>query len=175
MQIIMYARRKYDAKLIQKVNTALSITWQDEELDLIFIFDTSSSLFCEEPTMVRIFTPKDNKDCVLITNLSSPIKSSHYDALRLFQHFESKRYNQLIFIEECKDNFGTGDIIIKKLLQSCDNLIPSRRRIPDVFNFLKDSFSIFYQQKRENVFIDNLETVNSRAKFIHHSATCTLP
>ncbi len=98
MQVIMYARRQYDANLIQQISEALKKAWPLDELDLVIIFDTSSALICEVPTMVRIFIPLNNRNSMTMVNLNAPSKSSHYDAIRLFQHFESTRKSQLIFI-----------------------------------------------------------------------------
>ena len=134
MQVIMYARRQYDANLIQQISEALKKAWPLDELDLVIIFDTSSALICEVPTMVRIFIPLNNRNSMTMVNLNAPSKSSHYDAIRLFQHFESTRKSQLIFIEKNTDAMNVGSKVIK----------------PEPLKFLENTFSILYQDENEH-------------------------
>ena len=163
MQVIMYARRQYDGSLIQQIRYALQLAWPHEELDLVMIFDTSSSLICEVPTMVRIFTPKDNHNNTTMTSLEAPANSSHYDAIRLFQHLESSQKSQLIFIEKNADVMNVGSKVIKQLLKTCKSLLPSRRMVPPALKFLETSFSILYQDVTEKGSIDNILKLNTNS------------
>jgi len=174
MQVIMYARRQYDADLIQQISGAIQQTWPYEELDLVVIFDTSSSLLCEVPTMVRIFTPKNNHNAMTMTSLNSPSNSSHYNAIRLFQHFESAQKSQLIFIEKNSGAINVGSKVIKQLLKTCKCLLPSRRMVPVLLQFLEKDFSILYQNDSEvestnNIYPIDIGTTQS-SHFENHSA-----
>jgi len=165
MQVIMYTRRQYDGNLIQQIHNALQVEWPYEELDLVLIFDISSSFLIEMPTMVRIFTPKNNPNSTTMSNLVSPVKSSHYDAIHLFQHFESRQKSQLIFIEKKADSMNIGIKIVKQLLGTFSSLLPSRRDLPSPLKFLEDAFSIFYQNNSgknsaDSIFKSNTNSVS---------------
>ena len=126
--------------------------------------------------MVRIFTPKNNLNAMTMTSLTAPSNSSHYNAIRLFQHFESAQKSQLIFIEKNADAINVGSKVIKQLLKTCKTLLPSRRMVPASLQFLEDSFSILYQDETEesvgsNVFQMNINPTQNETFSNHLNRT----
>ncbi len=165
MQVMIYVRSNYDSQLIQKVSEALDDSWPLVTLDLVVLFDTSSVFFTEAPTMVRIISTEQDKKSMSMSSLSSPIQSSHYDALHHFHHLEDSNDSQLIFIDKNSDLINTGSKILKKLLQTDNKILPSRRILPKQLEFLQLDFNVYYQEKNNHCSNPEISDTVSSFKF----------
>ncbi len=165
MQVILYIRTKYNPDFIQKANAALTTSWPLEDIDLVAIFDSSSPILNEAPTLVRIFTAQNNPNNVSMSSLSIPMKGSHYDAEKLFQQFESKHAIQLIIIDKNNRKKADGNKIVKQLFKTIGSIVDIKNTLPQPLHYLAQNFSIFAQNNGQSdihsEFLSNVIPLNS--------------
>jgi len=144
MQVFIYTSKEYDADFIKEIREVLYRDYSFDLLDIIVLFDKSSKLITEPPSIMRILSPVNDQDSTVVSRIKVPQQSSHYDALGMFKFLSDMHNKQIVILDKNLDVLSSGNKIINQLIETSKTNYSIGGLLSNPFHFLHEKYNIYY-------------------------------